>query len=84
MDQLYLHADMLHSHDVNDVSDYQLMQGDCWEHFSPAEDAEDSDTVPGDSDERQRDSTCLRPPQIYIQLPLPLLLLFFTSPSPSS
>ncbi len=28
--------------------------------------AEDSDTDLGDSDERQRDSACLRPPQIYI------------------
>lgn len=28
--------------------------------------AEDSDTDLSDSDERQRDSTCLQPPQIYI------------------
>lgn len=30
--------------------------------------AEDSDTDLSDSDERQRDSTCLRPPQIYIKV----------------
>lgn len=33
MDELHLHADMMRSHDVNNVSCYQLLPGDCWEHF---------------------------------------------------
>lgn len=62
------------SHDVNNASCYQLLQGDCWEQLFLAEDVgcwmslrrtvtQTSLTVM-----RDKESACPRPPQIYITL----------------